>query len=135
MHIWSTGSSHIDILSDTRPLAIPLHEVGSLPLSQFPHTSTGWQVSTFTNSTYHALYHPLYEIEDFMNEMARSYPDLVELVNLGHTGEGREMVAMKLSKAAPSLQGEGPYPNSVRKTGFVITGAQHAREVGEASSR
>ncbi len=66
-----------------------------------------------------------------MGEMTRAYPNLVQLVNIGHTGEGREMVAMKLSKEV-DLSGAGS-SSSVKKAGFVITGAQHAREVRPAS--
>ena len=65
-----------------------------------------------------------------MEEMANVYPTLVQLVNIGHTAEGREMVAMKLSKEVEqSAQMDGAMSSSVKKAGFVITGAQHAREV------
>ena len=65
-----------------------------------------------------------------MEEMANVYPTLVQLVNIGHTAEGGEMVAMKLSKEVEqSAQMDGAMSSSVKKGGFVITGAQHAREV------
>ncbi|RDX54557.1 hypothetical protein OH76DRAFT_1373345 [Lentinus brumalis] len=107
-----------------------LPSAGSVTLSHHlgdvPGLSGQWNLSSLSNSTYHSVYHPLYEIEDFMGEMTRAYPNLVQLVNIGHTGEGREMVAMKLSKEV-DLSGAGS-SSSVKKAGFVITGAQHARE-------
>jgi hypothetical protein len=53
-----------------------------------------------------------------MEEMARLHPESVTILQLGHTGEEREMLGMKIS--AP---GTGP------KLGFVVLGPQHAREV------
>ncbi|KAI0693939.1 hypothetical protein C8T65DRAFT_585358 [Cerioporus squamosus] len=130
--VWGSGPSHVDVLFShpDQHLELPLPSAGSVPLSRLggvPGLSGKWNLSSLSNSTYHAVYHPLYEIEDFMGEMARAHPNLVQLVNIGHTGEGREMIAMRLSQEAP-VQNDGARPSSVKKAGFVITGAQHARE-------
>ncbi|PCH37079.1 hypothetical protein WOLCODRAFT_109553 [Wolfiporia cocos MD-104 SS10] len=91
------------------------------PRYGFPPISS-WNLSSLSNSTFHSVYHPLNEIEEFMDAMVELYPDLVQLVNLGHSAEGREMFAMKISKYAGGKKKPKP------KQGFVITGAQHARE-------
>ncbi|TBU48939.1 Zn-dependent exopeptidase [Dichomitus squalens] len=90
---------------------------------------TIWDISKLSNTTYHADYHPLHEIEDFMEDLAITYPGIVQFDYIGHTGEGREMLAMRLSKPTSlNLTGEDAHASNVRKMGFVITGAQHARE-------
>ena len=129
--IWHASPSHVDILfqhSDQR-LDIPLPEAGTIPLSRPEHLAFSygnWDLSSLANTTYHAVYHPLHEIESFMEDLSSSYPSLVQLVNLGHSAEGSEMVAMKISKDTSSL---GSHSSNTKKSGFVITGAQHAREV------
>ncbi|RPD65540.1 hypothetical protein L226DRAFT_530887 [Lentinus tigrinus ALCF2SS1-7] len=132
--VWDTGPSHVDVLFNhpDQVLELPLPAAGSIPLSH-PEVLAGssgkWNLGSLSNSTYHSVYHPLYEINEFMEEMARAYPNLVQLVDLGHTGEGREMIAMKLSKEVElSAHGDGTRSSSVKKAGFVVTGAQHARE-------
>ncbi|TFY63501.1 hypothetical protein EVJ58_g3211 [Rhodofomes roseus] len=80
---------------------------------------SSWNLTSLANTTFHSEYHPLDEIEDFVQVMAGMYPDLVQLVNIGHSAEGREMAAMRISK---------PGTKTKVKPGFVLTGAQHARE-------
>ena len=55
----------------------------------------------------------------FIAELAESFPELVTVIKLGHSAEARELFGLKLSKNAA---GKG-------RMGFVINGAQHAREV------
>ncbi|CDO75851.1 hypothetical protein BN946_scf184833.g2 [Trametes cinnabarina] len=130
--VWQVGPSHVDIYfqqPDER-LDLPVPEVGEVSSTRIEdlyfHT-TGGDIGSLANSTYHAVYHPLYEIEDFMQEMASAYPNLVELVNLGHSSEGREMLAMRISKDDSELR-KSSRLSTVKKAGFVLTGAQHARE-------
>ncbi|KAH8110918.1 hypothetical protein DFH11DRAFT_727843 [Phellopilus nigrolimitatus] len=90
-----------------------------------PHRGAGsdpWNLSSFTNTTFHDAYHPLYEIDEFMEHLAALYPDRVTLFELGHSAQGREMFAMRITSGALPNAEDGP------KKGFVITGAQHARE-------
>ncbi|KAL7284162.1 hypothetical protein ACG7TL_001444 [Trametes sanguinea] len=129
--VWQIGPSHVDVYFEQpkQRLDLPVPEVGAIPLNSIADLYSpiaGGKLGSLANSTYHSVYHPLYEIEDFMQEMASAYPNLVELTNLGHSSEGREMLAMQISKGDPELRNsEG---TAAKKTGFVITGAQHARE-------
>jgi hypothetical protein len=56
----------------------------------------------------------------FVKDLVDLYPDQVRLVPIGHSFENREMFALEITSAKSSLR---------KKTGFVVTGAQHAREV------
>ncbi len=136
--IWHASPSHVDVLFEhaDQKLDIPLPEAGTIPLSRPEHlafTYGNWDLSSLANTTYHAVYHPLYEIESFMEDLSSSNPSLVQLVNLGHSSEGREMMGMKISKESTLLS--SGRSSSTKKAGFVITGAQHAREVGAPSAR
>lgn len=79
-----------------------------------------WSSLQYLNSTFHDSYHPLYELEQFIREIAEQYPDLVSIQDLGHSALGREMVGLKVSK---------PSDTGAMKPAFVIAGASHAREV------
>jgi hypothetical protein len=93
-------------------------------------------------------------IHDFVRDLAAAYPKQVTIVPLGHSGEGREMFALEisaLSESAPGASGAqasagygshdqnpqvlfgGKGKEKERGTnprcGFLVTGAQHAREV------
>ena len=68
-----------------------------------------------------------------MEHLAVLYPEHVSLYELGHSAEGREMLAMHIH-GGPNEESEGfgAKRKSRRpegKRGFVIIGAQHAREV------
>ena len=99
------------------------------PLSCDDTYETLWDISTPANTTYHTVYHPLNEIEEFIWDLANVHPDIVQLQYIGHSAEGREMIAMKLSKPNPNVANEDDYASNAKKAGFVITGAQHSREV------
>ena len=102
--------------------------------SGLPSLPTAWNLTSLSNSTFHATYHTLPDIEDFITNLSELHPDLVEVVSIGHTAEGREMVALEISRDK-GLRKRGGSSNSdlAKKVGFVITGAQHAREVGFCS--
>ncbi|EPS95107.1 hypothetical protein FOMPIDRAFT_1038635 [Fomitopsis schrenkii] len=84
-----------------------------------PSGPSSWNLSSLANTTFHSEYHPLHEIEDFVRAMANMFPELVQVAYIGHSAEGREMTALRISK---------PNPKAKAKPGFVLTGAQHARE-------
>ncbi|KAI0635215.1 hypothetical protein C8Q77DRAFT_1053878 [Trametes polyzona] len=132
-HVWDIGPSHIDVVyrqPHAQQLDLPIPDLGSVPLSHIEdlHRHTGKRdIGSLSNSTYHAVYHPLYEVEDFLQSMADAHPHMVALTNLGHTAEGREMLALRISKSDDELRSRGRDSIS-KKVGFVITGAQHARE-------
>lgn len=85
-----------------------------------------WNLISLSNSTIHEAYHPLEDIEYFVEELLGLHPDIVTRTNIGHTSEGREMYALTISK--PKTNGTIA-AESAKKSGFVLTGAQHAREV------
>ncbi|KAH9849312.1 hypothetical protein C2E23DRAFT_839677 [Lenzites betulinus] len=130
--VWAVGPSHVDVFfqQPERQWDLPAPAGGSvLPTSVDDlHLSDGERtLGTLSNSTYHTVYHPLYEVEEFMQTMASTHPHLVELINLGHTAEQREMIGMRISKGDEELRRSGRDSVS-KRVGFVITGAQHARE-------
>jgi len=109
-----------------------------------------WDVVSPSNATFHGQYHPLEEIESFVGDLAAAYPRQVSVVRLGHSGEGREMFALEISSDALGGGGHGRSHDSNSqlvlgkkgkptaadpRCGFLITGAQHAREwVASASA-
>ena len=95
--------------------------------SQPPQTvnPTTWNTS-FSDSAFHSSYHPLSEIQDFISDLARDHPDLIEVESIGRTSEQREMMVLKISNT-PKTEPNGTAWR--RKGAVVITGAQHAREV------
>lgn len=126
--IWQVGQDHVDVYlpgntsvlssgqlqyADTR---LP-RELLAVPPR---HAAAYWNLSSLSNTTFHSTYHPLEDIHTFMQELLDLYPDNVNVVPIGHTAENREMFALQIFKDQRSLS---------KKTGFVITGAQHAREV------
>jgi Zinc carboxypeptidase len=112
---------------------------------------TRWDVVSPSNATFHTQYHPLDEIQSFMRDLAAAYPKQVTIVPLGHSGEGREMFALEISalsdlagaSGAQASAGHGSHDQNPQvvfdgkgkergtnpRCGFLITGAQHAREV------
>ncbi|KAI0826569.1 hypothetical protein BC628DRAFT_1536503 [Trametes gibbosa] len=131
--VLAVGPSHADVFFQLpgKQWDLPIPEGGStLSSTRFEDLrlhAGGRTLGTLSNSTYHTVYHPLYEIEEFMETMAKTYPHLVKLVNLGHTAEQREMLGMHISKSDEELRKSGRDSVS-KRVGFVITGAQHARE-------
>jgi hypothetical protein len=127
--------SHIDIYTSSASQPLPPR------LTKHPHTQTlitspvppahplarDWNLTSLENSTFHSAYHPLFEIDEFMYQLQAEHPDLVRLVPLGHTGQGREMVGMTISREENKPPGARAF--TAEKMSFVITGAQHAREV------
>jgi hypothetical protein len=134
--------SHVDIYSPhTAPeLPISLRELPHLVTNitvDAPTPSTknlaesvqGWNLPSFRNSTYHLDYHPLFEIDGFINELAALYPNVTHVYKLGHSALGREMVSMTISTGAEVAQDRKGQLVTRAKPAFVIVGAQHAREV------
>ena len=89
---------------------------------------TAWNTS-FSNSTFHSSYHPLPEIQDFISDLAKEHPDLMELVSIGRTAEQREMTVLKISNTLSSAPNRKNGASLRNKGSVVIMGAQHAREV------
>jgi len=95
-----------------------------------------WDLGSLEHTTYHDVYHPLFEIDDFLRLLLELHPNTTRLTNLGHTGQGREMTALTISTTqvrAKTQRMTGKKRKKGKKNrgklGFVIVGAQHAREV------
>ncbi|MEQ8222068.1 MAG: M14 family metallopeptidase [Candidatus Eremiobacterota bacterium] len=65
-------------------------------------------------------YHSYEQVISDLKGLETKYPDLVKTVSIGKTAEGRDIMAVKISKGAGGDTGN--------KTGFLITGCHHARE-------
>lgn len=139
LDIWqiSSSQSRIDIYSPSPSQPLPLSLISishtssnisaSVPLQESPPSPgalpSKWNLTSLENSTYHSSYHPLWEVDAFIHELARLYPETASVFELGHSAEGREMWGLKISRQSSANESATP------KLGFVITGAQHAREV------
>ncbi|KAI0070746.1 hypothetical protein K474DRAFT_1631397 [Panus rudis PR-1116 ss-1] len=139
--VWQLTPAHADIFlngSHDQQLDELLIPPASYTDSLLPHTLLGvnqhqppsnqWNFSSLDNSTFHTIYHPLQEVEDFIQELYRQYPDLVTPVNIGHSAEGREMYALQITKSKQVKRQHASQHDNARKIGFVLMGAQHARE-------
>ncbi|KAF8193592.1 hypothetical protein K438DRAFT_2017699 [Mycena galopus ATCC 62051] len=128
LDIWQIGSDltrHVDIYSPPSSNGLPdallatPHSVSNIGVS-LPDTRLrpeDWNLASLENTTFHADYHRQSEVDSFIGEMARLHPDLVTVLQLGHSAEEREMFGMKISA-----------PANTTKLGFIILGPQHARE-------
>jgi hypothetical protein len=134
LDVWQVTSTHIDIYSPPSAPLLPLtfcnhtHAKTIIPLPETltPVSRTDWNLTSLENSTFHSAYHPLFEIDHFMTEIAGLYPDIVTLQLLGQSGEGRPMWGLSISRKDGVV---GAREKRMTKFGFLITGAQHAREV------
>jgi Zinc carboxypeptidase len=64
-----------------------------------PYGSSSWNV-TQLGSEFHSEYHRLEEIRSFINELSETYPRLVEVVRIGQSSEGREIIGVKIEEAS-----------------------------------
>ena len=115
----------------------------SVPIINPTHLGKNWVMSTLENTTFHDSYHPLPQIENFMQELVDAHPETARLINLGRSAEGRDILGLTISigdddeseefngekkKRKKKKKKKGPRKQK-EKLGFVIQGAQHAREV------
>ncbi|KAJ7738017.1 peptidase M14 [Mycena olivaceomarginata] len=133
LDIWNINANsapHVDIYSppSSPPLPTELlsiaHSVNNINIPESFEPRLGaenWDLSSLTNSTFHAEYHTQAEIDSFIHDMAQLHPTSATVFKLGYSAEGREMLGIKIS---------APSNGTVRspKLNFVIFGAQHARE-------
>ena len=77
-----------------------------------------------------------------MRQLADRHPETMRLINLGRSAEGRDVLGLTISEAEEEEREEGNGTKKKKKKkkkktmrkqgeklGFVIQGAQHAREV------
>jgi len=115
------------------------------------HTLGSWNITTLKETTFHESYHPLGDIEGFLRQLNDAYPNITRVIDIGRTSEQREMYGFTLSVGGYDEEEDGdeedaedgrkkkkkkkrlpksPVGNPGEKLGFVLLGAQHAREVG-----
>ena len=110
----------------------------SIPIINPTDLRKNWVMSSLENTTFHESYHTLSQIENFMQELVDAHPETARLINLGRSSEGRNVLGLTISTGdnVESEEGnlwkkkkkKGPKKQK-EKFGFVIQGAQHAREV------
>ncbi|CAL1710857.1 unnamed protein product [Somion occarium] len=145
LDVWHANGSHVDVLIPvSHDLSAVQLQVSNLPyidsplsqstynISHMPSESLGtWNLS-LSNSSFHTAYRRLDEIEQFVQDLRAEYPALVDIVSIGHSAEGREMFAVEISTDNKTQKINGGsrsnHSESAKKLGFVLTGAQHARE-------
>ncbi|KAG8875177.1 putative metallocarboxypeptidase ecm14 [Tulasnella sp. 331] len=81
-----------------------------------------WNASSLSACTFHNVYHTQSEIYSFIHQLAEENSDVAELITLGRTSEGRDILALSISK-----HGRGSKLKKPKKR-LIIQGAQHARE-------
>jgi len=153
LDVWHATKSFVDIYSPPDAPFLPAElanmphtttPIPSQPPSKLTHeTITDWNVTSLRNSTFHDAYHPLHEVESFLNQLVSAFPNMTTLTNLGRTAEGRQMVGLTVSsgkyaeeeedddgkkKKKKKKKTKAPIGRDGEKLGFVIIGAQHARE-------
>lgn len=121
--LFSDDRSRLDFVSQlnssTWSASAMIPDVGELLLSQMtsssylPPSSGDWDLSTI-DSTFHRAYHPFTAIEAFVDELARTFPEIVETFEIGKSAEGRSIKAMRITTrrqpASPSEPGPEPAP-------------------------
>ncbi|KAF7369469.1 Zinc carboxypeptidase [Mycena venus] len=131
LDIWKIGtesSPHVDIYSPPSSAGLPdtllatRHTTTNIniPLPEQRLRPADWNLTSLQNTTFHGSYHSQSEVDTFIGELARLHPESVQILKLGHSGEEREMLGMKIAKP--------PAPGDKQKLGFVVLGPQHARE-------
>lgn len=56
-----------------------------------------WDLTKLT-SDFHEAYHRFEDITSFFNDLARTFPHQTELVRVGQSAEGREILAIKIEQ-------------------------------------
>ncbi|KAF8901460.1 peptidase M14 [Gymnopilus junonius] len=126
----------LDVWHSTDSEDTPHHTHVSIPPPPQLGSSSVWDLSSLTNTSFHESYHPLHEVESFLNQLVFANPNTTRLSNIGHSADGKEMTALTISsgeykggdKKKKGKEKKGRAPRANEKLGFVIIGAQHARE-------
>jgi len=119
------------------------HTVTSVPTKNSTprRLRANWETESFTNSSFHDYYHPLDEVELFLKQLSSTHSNTTQLKTIGQSSEGKDIFALSISSGGYSEEddtgkkkrrkkkGKRAIPHEGEKMGFVIIGAQHAREV------
>jgi len=149
LDLWQVAHSHVDVYTPISAPALPAalraishsltnitHPEHTTPYA--PRPSAEWDRLSVEKTTYHTAYHPLFEIDNFIQGLGELYPNVVTLRKLGHSGMGREMLSLSISKprnstsdevkSRPKGKKQHDRQSEEEKLAIVIIGAQHARE-------
>ena len=111
-HIDIYVSAESDLASVFTNISYVSSTIGAQPVVR-SNTEVGWNLSSLVNSAYHGNYRPLYEIDQFIQEVAELDRNIVKI---GYSAEGRGMTAIILSALFINPTGRGrPRPG---KSGF-----------------
>ncbi|KAF4609600.1 hypothetical protein D9613_012313 [Agrocybe pediades] len=143
LDIWHATDSFVDIYLPPDSQVLPEglarlpHTTTSIPtaITSSRQLDTDWTPESLTNSSFHESYHPLDEIESFLEELTNVHSNITRLTTIGQSAEGRDIYALSISTGGyPSEEKKKKKKtkkgriSSREKLGFVIIGAQHARE-------
>lgn len=121
-------------------------DLGELLQSEFaasssilPPSSGDWDLSTI-DTPFHQAYHPFSAIEAFVDELERTFPEVVEAFEIGKSAEGRSIRAMRITTRrpapapapTPSPEPEDPMPPSELASAWSLVTS--AARVGAGSS-
>ncbi|KAH8835914.1 peptidase M14 [Flagelloscypha sp. PMI_526] len=109
LHVQEVHSLSLGHLVEPIHAQIPPQPAGALYLSN----------DSPSNSSFHDDYRVLPSINSFLQSLAQDYPDLLKVVRIGLSAEGRDLWAVEISSDTKSLRA---------KKGVVISGPQHSRE-------
>jgi carboxypeptidase T len=117
------GFSIENVVEDMSYGYAPAEIIDSLTLQGFDVVSH-FPVSEFKASDFPAndsLFHNYAEMKAEMEQIAREFPDLVSLISMGRSLEGREMLGLRLNAHSKGLE-----PSAL--PGAIFMGGHHARE-------
>ncbi|KAL7415333.1 hypothetical protein BDY24DRAFT_338162 [Mrakia frigida] len=100
----------------------------------FPPPSNDSRIPLETD--FHDSYHRIGEVSDFLDDLKKGWPELVEIVTIGNSSEGREIKGIRIGVAPPldaaggkkHKKSKGDDDGKGRKKEFVVIGGQHGRE-------
>lgn len=100
----------------------------------FPPPSNDSRIPLETD--FHDSYHRIGEVYDFLEDLKKGWPELVEIVTIGNSSEGREIKGIRIGVAPPQdaaggkkhKKSKGDDDGKGRKKEFVVIGGQHGRE-------
>jgi murein tripeptide amidase MpaA len=123
----STLSSNYTILPIPVPTALSEKHQNSMVERPIPDSYITKKKKAYFNLTYlshdfHSQYHSTANITHFMKSLVHTFPNHTSLIHIGHSAEGRKLMGIKIVNPEPVPAG------GKQRKGFVILGAQHARE-------
>lgn len=102
------------------------HTSSLIPINAFPGENQSHEQPTddvqSLNTTFHRSYHPLFEIDLFLDTLATEFSILTRKFEVGRSAQGRAIDALFISSGEVARHGG-------EKRTMVVMGPQHSREV------